>query len=102
MKSSKYIEMEKKNKYQFEEALESISRVEASPFILTRIQERIKQTEMAPKSLVWALGLSFLIILAVNIVAFSDYSDYTNKKLSSNSNSTEMIDVLLPQNGLYD
>lgn len=51
--------------------LEKIQSVEAPPFLYTRIQQRIKndQATRLPWKVSWALSLSFLVILTVNVTA---------------------------------
>lgn len=89
--------MKKINENQLGEALHSIKRVEANPFLLTRIQERIKQGEVASAPLVWAMGFSFILVLAINIIGFSKFSPQE----ISQAPQTELYN-LLPQNSLYD
>jgi hypothetical protein len=53
------------------EPIENIQSVEAPPFLYTRIQQRIKNEQAArmPGKMTWAVGLSFLLILCINIGA---------------------------------
>ena len=51
--------------------LDKIQPVEAPPFLFTRIQQRIKNEQAARLTgkMTWALGLSFVLILAINVSA---------------------------------
>jgi hypothetical protein len=49
--------------------LHKLKRVETPPFLFTRIQQKIEESRvgMMPKKFVWAVGLSFVLVLALNI-----------------------------------
>ncbi len=78
--------------------LDNIQAVEAPPFLFTRIQQRIKNeqaTRLTP-NMTWALGLSFVLILAINVTAMiSAYkADHTSPDLVKTFN-------LMQDNNLY-
>lgn len=78
--------------------LDKIRKVDAPPYLFTRIQQKIKDShaEILPKKIVWAVGLSCLVVLSVNISAIL----YTAKSQKSTSNVAQSMD-LMPNNSLY-
>ena len=86
------------------ESSKEIKRAEASPFLFTRIKEKIKEQEapngqIVPAKQVWVLALSFLILIIFNLgVLLNSFSD--------SSSEQEIYRVaesynLLPENTLY-
>ena len=57
------------------ENLGKIQRVEAPPFLFTRIQQKIEQakSEAMPLRTAWVINLSFALLLAVNSVVLANY-----------------------------
>lgn len=53
------------------ELLKKVGRVDAPPFLLTRIQAKIRlgEAERLPLSWGWASGLAFGLLLLVNVLA---------------------------------
>jgi hypothetical protein len=80
------------------DTLDKIQPVEAPPFLFTRIQQRIKneQATRLTGNMTWALGLSFVLILAINVSAMvSAYkADHTTPDLVKTFN-------LMQDNNLY-
>ena len=85
--------------YQFEESLNKIKRVEASDFLLTRIQQRIanQQENNISKSWAFTLSASFVLLFAINIVAFSQW----NSSANTNQNLVQEMN-LSTNNNLYN
>ncbi len=79
--------------------LETIQRVEAPPFLLTRIRQQIanRQDAAVPTRWAWAAGLSFVLILALNIYAITGSSRGTRPQ----ANLVQTMD-LYPHNSLYE
>lgn len=77
--------------------LENIHRVDAPPFLLTRVMQKINdvKTEQIPTRFVWSLGISFLIVLALNVSVITS----RNKHQQVNNIATEMN--LYSSNSLY-
>jgi len=57
----------------FLDPLDKIQRVEVSPYLITRINQRIRnfQNQVVPVRVMWAVGLSFVLLMCINIVAIS-------------------------------
>jgi hypothetical protein len=92
--------MKNSETYDPTEVLSQIQRVEAPPFLLTRIRQRISDTrQQVSPGVAWVAGLSFLLVLALNlyIISSSDYHRETQKKpdLAQTMN-------LYPHNSLYE
>ncbi len=85
--------------YQFEESLNKIKRVEASDFLLTRIQQRIanQQENNISKSWAFTLSASFVLLFAINIVAFSQW----NSSANTNQNLVQEMNLSTNKN-LYN
>lgn len=78
--------------------LNKIKAVDVSPFLFTRIQERVRERaiDLVPKKLVWTVSVSMLVILIVNagaIVWVSKKNQKTNAVVESMG--------LIPDNELY-
>jgi len=80
------------------EQLNRIQRVEAPPYLFTRIQQKIAngQTERLPKGMAVAINLSFVLILVINVIVFMRN---TNKS-DSTENYAQSIH-LMSNNSLY-
>lgn len=86
------------------ESSKEIKRAEASPFLLTRIKEKIKEKEspagrIVPAKQAWILALSFLILVIFNLgIMLNSFSDSSPKqeiyRVAESYN-------LLPGNTLY-
>lgn len=78
--------------------LSKIQRVEAPPYLFTRIQQKIAQTknEAMPIKTALAIKLSFAVLLIVNIVVLSNY----NTKSNATESYAESIH-LISNNSLY-
>jgi len=78
--------------------LDQVQKVSAPPFLLTRIQQRIrnkKESQFSP-ALSWVLSLSLAIIVVVNGAVL------TNMIISSKKEKTLLQSMnLLPNNELY-
>lgn len=79
--------------------LNLIQKVEAPPFLYSRIMQRIEKETNKPqvRNFTWAIGFSMIIILAFNIMAISFSSKHTS---GNKSLATEL--GLYPQNNLYN
>lgn len=77
--------------------LDKIQPVEAPPFLFTRIQQRIKnnQASLLPGKVTWALSLSFLVILTINVTAVVTKSrtDHTASDLATTLHLMEENDI---------
>jgi hypothetical protein len=81
--------------------LEQIVKVDAPPFLLTRIREKIavaREQRITP-ALAWAGALSFIVILSVNVYIVSAFSD--SKTSQKASNLVESMN-LYPDNSIYE
>lgn len=80
------------------DVLKLIKKVDAPPFLLTRIRQKIEasQTVKFSKPLSWSLGISFTIVLALNFVALV----HTNTNIKPQSSIPESMN-LLPHNSIY-
>lgn len=86
------------------ESSKEIKRAEASPYLFTRIKEKIKEQEtpqerFVPAKRAWAYAVSFLILVILNIGILLD-------SISDSSSKQEIYRVaesynLLPGNTLY-
>lgn len=78
--------------------LHKIKTVDVSPFLYTRIQQRIKDSasDLVPKKLVWTVSLSMLAILFVNAGAIV----WVAKKNQKTNTVVESMG-LMPDNELY-
>ena len=78
--------------------LDQVQKVSAPPFLLTRIQQRIrnkKESQFSP-TISWVLSLSLAIIVVVNGAVL------TNMIIASKQEKTLLQSMnLLPQNELY-
>lgn len=79
--------------------LDTIQRVEASPYLLTRIQQRIesKQASRFSTTWSWAIGISSVVLLLLNIATLR-----YNHSVSSNENNLAHSMNLLPNHDLYN
>ena len=81
------------------EILKNIQKVDAPPFLYTRIQERIRQ-QMADRispQWAWSMGLTCLLIFSLNLsIVFSK----EKKEVRENNLAKEMR--LMPSNNIYD
>lgn len=80
------------------ELLEHIQKVDAPPFLLTRIQQKIDNKYLNKLSPRWALGLSvsFIVIIVINISVIVNY----NKNSKPENNLAQSMN-LMPDNNLY-
>lgn len=62
--------------------LEKIQRVEAPPFLFTRIQQKIEQTkkEMMPKVVAFTISTAFVLILVINTIVLTNHSTPSTTK----------------------
>ena len=60
--------------------LEKIQRVETSPFLFTRIQQKIEQSkkERMPKSVALTVSFSVALLLAINAIVLVNYNSKEN------------------------
>ena len=72
--------------------LDKIKKVEVPPFLFTRIQQKIENLSdtILTKKTSWALGLSFITIVVLNIglIASSQINFHTIKQYSQSINLT--------------
>lgn len=78
--------------------LSQIQKVDAPPFLYTRIQQRIENvySPSFTKRLSWSLGLSFVVVMAMSATVIV----IKNKELKSETNLAQAME-LLPNNTLY-
>lgn len=79
------------------ELLSQIETVETPPFLLTRIIQRIENERLSQFSprVSWAMGISFLLILSLNIAVL------VNKSTTTKEINLAQTMHLLPQNDFY-
>ncbi|HWY12649.1 MAG TPA: hypothetical protein VN026_15050 [Bacteroidia bacterium] len=76
------------------ESTKGMQKAEASPFLFEKISNRIQTGKTASpvktNNIKWVFVLVAAVILIVNIIAISNYSNSENK----NSNETELVSAL--------
>lgn len=94
-KASKQSEItEMKNDF---EILGNIKKVEVSPFLITRINQKIEnQIQFISSKLAYSLGFSFLLILFINV--FVLINNFKTQKVENNLAKSMH---LFPENTLY-
>ena len=80
----------------YDDALASIEKVDASPYLLSRIRQRLKNRDALTKSQKCLVMLSFSVLLAVNVFAINLLDKSTFRIQQTNE-----FEYLLPQNNLY-
>lgn len=90
--------MKHKEDTDFSSLLDSIQRVDAPPFLLTRIKEKIKTNPDVKVGVGWVLAgsVSLMLVLVVNVVVMS-------KSSVKNQQTTNLVASmnLAPDNTLY-
>lgn len=84
---------------EFLSPLDCIEKVDAPPYLLTRIHQRIKNNisnRLAPK-IIWAIGCTFCLLVFFNIMAISYYQK--NSDIGSSEIIIQMH--LISENKLY-
>jgi len=78
--------------------LNKIQKVDAPPYLFTRIQQKIKdsQSVVLPKKIVWAIGLLCSVILCVNISVVL----YAAESINTTVTMSQIIE-LMPNNSFY-
>ncbi|MBS1536236.1 MAG: hypothetical protein JST20_00645 [Bacteroidetes bacterium] len=78
--------------------LDTIRKVDAPPYLFTRIQQKIRDSHSAtvPKKFAWAVALSCFVVLYVNISAVL----YTTESYKPTTNIAQSMD-LMPNNSFY-
>ncbi len=81
--------------------LEQIKKVDAPPFLLTRIKQKIENIQQASfsKGLSWSLVISLCMMLLLNIAVMIKY---TNSTTSMQHATIAAAMNLLPTNSLYE
>ena len=81
--------------------LEQIKKVDAPPFLLTRIKQKIENAQQASfsKGLSWSLVISLCMMLLLNIAVMIKY---TNSTTSMQHLTIAAAMNLLPTNSLYE
>jgi hypothetical protein len=78
--------------------LSTIQKVDAPPFLLTRIEReiaRLEKSERVSPTMAWSLGLSFLFVVTINITLV------TRRLWSANTPSVIEMMHISPTNDLY-
>ncbi|MES2515747.1 MAG: hypothetical protein V4580_16460 [Bacteroidota bacterium] len=78
--------------------LKQITKVEASPFLITRIQQKINNTyytKLSPR-LAFGLSASFILLVVLNIAVIAMYHNNTKQE----PNLVQSMN-LMPHNSLY-
>lgn len=90
--------MEIKDQIDYLNKLEQIKEVDPSPYLYTRIQERIKENNLSkmPSWLVyvWSFSIAVIVIINVSAIIISTKSTTTNNSLAKQMN-------LLPNYNIY-
>ena len=81
--------------------LEQIKKVDAPPFLLTRIKQKIENAQQASfsKGLSWSLVISLCMMVLLNIAVMIKY---TNSTTSMQHSTIASAMNLLPTNSLYE
>lgn len=77
--------------------LDEVQRAEASPFLWTRIRQRIEKVreEQVTPAFAWSVSISFLLVVALNVaVILSNTQTSKDKEVATAMH-------LLPNNSLY-
>ncbi|MEI6312862.1 MAG: hypothetical protein WCP57_11430 [Bacteroidota bacterium] len=90
--------MKNQNIENFLKPLENIEITEPSPYLYTRIQQKINQvaTMQMPIKFIWALGFTFSLIVLINVLVIINKS----KETKAEYNLANQMN-LLPNNHLY-
>lgn len=90
--------MRNQNIDNFLKPLENIEAIEPSPYLYTRIQQKITQvaTTQMPSKVIWALGFTFSVIVLLNVLVIINKS----KETTAAYNLANQMN-LLPNNHLY-
>ena len=85
--------MKKIDEHEINRVLNTIQKVEASEFLLTRIQQRIKQAkeEKVTAFGAWSMGIAFVLVLFLNVKIFTEVSS-TNTSTESLVETMNLID----------
>jgi len=96
--SSNPIDKNKMHMEDFLKPLESIKQIEASPYLFTRIQQRIqnKLDNRVPMRTAYSMAASFVILLSINAFVLTQ----NNKTKMEETNIAESFQ-LMPDNNLY-
>ncbi len=90
--------MNSNNKKLSLDLLGQIHKVDAPPFLFTRIKQRIENTCTSRFSLklTWSIGLSFILVLALNFMVI-------NKRIHQIRSDNTLVNTfnLMPDNSLY-
>lgn len=80
------------------ELLDQIQKVEAPPFLMTRIRQKIDAAaaNQIPGSWVWSLGLSFILVMGLNIAIIVN-----NMQVPATDDNIVNTMNLSPDNALY-
>lgn len=91
--------MQNYNKYEPTDVLDLINKVDAPPFLLTRIKQKIESSanKVSPVVL-WTTCISVCLVFIVNIYAISD----TGKHKNDTAHSLAEAMNLYPNNSLYE
>ena len=90
--------MKGNNIEEYLDRLSTIQKVDAPPFLFTRIQQRIQDVifpRVSPKT-AWALCVSFVFLLIMNVYVIAHYHSDNSKE-----NNLAQSFHLLPDNNLY-
>lgn len=81
--------------------LNNLKRVDAPPFLLTRIRQRIanRQEQTLNPAIVWTAGLAMLFVISINVYLITD-----NPGISKRGHEVNLAESmnLYPQNALYE
>jgi hypothetical protein len=83
--------------HDFLKPLDSIQRVDAPPFLISRIETAIEKDRkewIAPKK-IWAVAVSFVVLLLINMYAIRQVSH-------SNERNLAQVFQLMPDKNLYE
>ena len=90
--------MDSKNKKISLYLLSQIQKVDAPPFLFTRIKQKIEHTYPTKFSLksTWSIGLSFILVLILNFMAI-------NKRIHQTKSDNNLVKTfnLMPDKSLY-
>lgn len=78
--------------------LKKIKRVEVSPYLFTRIKQKIEseKQEIIPNNIAWTINLSFAVLILINIAIFVG----SNTKLNETESYAQSINFI-SNNALY-
>ena len=80
--------------------LDQIERVDAPPFLLTRIQQQISAVRAGEVSpvMVWSAGLATILVLVLNVWVLTG----RNANEQASDTTSDNVNMFFPKNSIYE